>query len=97
MRRGRVWTREEGIRSPVVAKDFPIVCQYLAGQTLIHLNYPGGMSVRCRNEAEQMWQPAPGGSGYIVEVAFARAAQGVRAVGIAARHGAGEPTPEEVA
>ena len=46
---------------------------------------------------EQMWQPVPGGSGrYIVEVASRLAAQGVRAVGVAARHGAGEPTPEEV-
>ena len=63
----------------------------------IHLNYPGGMSVRVGMVVEQMWQPVPGGSGrYIVEVASRLAAQGVRAVGIAARHGAGEPTPEEV-
>ena len=55
------------------------------------------MSVRVGMVVEQMWQPVPGGSGrYIVEVASRLAAQGVRAVGIAARHGAGEPTPEEV-
>ncbi len=63
----------------------------------IHLNYPGSMSVRVGMVVEQMWQPVPGGSGrYIVEVASRLAAQGVRAVGVAARHSAGEPTPEEV-
>ncbi len=41
---------------------------------------------------EQCWQPVPGGSGtYIVELVRAlRGVPGVRAVGLAARHGAGE-------
>ena len=43
------------------------------------------MSVRVGMVVEQMWQPVPGGSGrYIVEVASRLAAQGVRAVGVAA-------------
>ncbi len=40
-----------------------------------------------------MWQPVPGGSPGHLEVASRLAAQGVRAVGIAARHG-GQPTEE---
>lgn len=55
------------------------------------------MSVNVGMVVEQMWQPVPGGSGrYIVEVADRLADQGVRAIGIAARRGAGEPTPNEV-
>ena len=55
------------------------------------------MSVNVGMVVEQMWQPVPGGSGrYIVEVAARLAHQGVRAIGIAARRGAGEPTPNEV-
>ena len=55
------------------------------------------MSVNVGMVVEQMWQPVPGGSGrYIVEVAARLADQGVRAIGIAARRGAGEPTPSEV-
>ncbi len=49
------------------------------------------MSVNVGMVVEQMWQPVPGGSGrYIVEVAARLADQGVRAIGIAARRGAGE-------
>ena len=55
------------------------------------------MSVNVGMVVEQMWQPVPGGSGrYIVEVAARLADQGVRAIGIAARRGAGEPAPNEV-
>ena len=55
------------------------------------------MSVNVGMVVEQMWQPVPGGSGrYIVEVAARLADQGVRAIGIAARRGAGEPSPNEV-
>ena len=55
------------------------------------------MSVNVGMVVEQMWQPVPGGSGrYIVEVAARLADQGVRAIGIAARRCAGEPTPSEV-
>ena len=55
------------------------------------------MSVNVGMVVEQMWQPVPGGSGrYIVEVADRLADQGVHAIGIAARRGAGEPTPSEV-
>ena len=63
----------------------------------MHLNYPVDMSVRIGMVVEQMWQPVPGGSGrYIVEVASRLASQGVRAVGIAARHGRNEASPQQV-
>ena len=63
----------------------------------MHLNYPVAMSVRVAMVVEQMWQPVPGGSGrYIVEVASRLAPQGVRTLGIAARHGACEPSPQDV-
>ena len=63
----------------------------------MHLNYPVDMSVRIGMVVEQMWQPVPGGSGrYIVEVASRLASQGVRAVGIAARHGRNEAGPQQV-
>ena len=63
----------------------------------MHLNYPVDMSVRIGMVVEQMWQPVPGGSGrYIVEVASRLASQGVRAVGIAARHGSNEASPQQV-
>ena len=55
------------------------------------------MSVNVGMVVEQMWQPVPGGSGrYIVEVASRLEGQGVRAIGVAARHGASEPTPRQV-
>lgn len=55
------------------------------------------MSVNVGMVVEQMWQPVPGGSGrYIIEVASRLAPLGVRAIGIAARRGAGEPAPNEV-
>ena len=55
------------------------------------------MSVNVGMVVEQMWQPVPGGSGrYIVEVASRLAACGVRAVGVCARHGAGEASPADV-
>ncbi|WP_253953265.1 glycosyltransferase family 4 protein [Schaalia meyeri] len=55
------------------------------------------MSVRVGMVVEQMWQSVPGGSGrYIVEVASRLAAQGVNAIGIAARHGRGAERPEQV-
>ena len=63
----------------------------------MHLNYPVDMSVRIGMVVEQMWQPVPGGSGrYIVEVASRLASQGVRAVGIAARHGKNEASAQQV-
>lgn len=46
---------------------------------------------------EQLWQPVPGGSGrYIVELARDLGTQGIRTCGIAARHGAHEPTPRDL-
>ena len=55
------------------------------------------MSVNVGMVVEQLWQPVPGGSGrYIVEVAARLADQDVRALGIAARRGRGEPAPHEV-
>ncbi len=72
--------------------------------------YPGPMNERAVPPAvaasspprvtmvvEQMWQPVPGGSGtYVVELSRALRRQGVRAVGLAARHGRGAPDAADV-
>lgn len=55
------------------------------------------MDPRVAMVVEQLWQPVPGGSGrYIVELARELGAQGIRPHGIAARHGAGEPSARDL-
>ncbi len=53
---------------------------------------PPPTDLRVALTVEQLWQPVPGGSGtYIVELVRALRADGVRVVGLAARHGGPPP------
>ncbi|MCI1787968.1 MAG: glycosyltransferase family 4 protein [Actinomyces sp.] len=55
------------------------------------------MDPRVALVVEQLWQPVPGGSGrYIVELSRELASAGVAAMGIAAHHGASEPSARDL-